>query len=251
MGKLSTKIKAGDIYPTNEGYQLEVLEYQGSGKVRVRFILDEGFCEKWVATKEILKGNIKNPFHTAVMGVGFFGVGPYKSRENGKVMKEYCHWSSMLTRSYADYYHKRFPTYIGCSVDDNWKNYQEFAEWCQWQIGFNEGFVLDKDIIFKGNKVYGPETCVFVPPEINGLIVSPVKPGKEFPAGISYQKVYDKYLVSCAIDGKNKNLGRYKCPEEAFAVYKEFKENLIRERAEKYKDKMDIRAYHALTNYVI
>jgi hypothetical protein len=246
-------VKVGDKFTTNEGYEIEVIEYDVYKRVKIRFNT-EFPSEKYVAVKEILKGNIKNPYHVTVRGVGFWGVGPYTSKVQGnpyKSTKEYVHWSSMLTRCYTETYQERFPTYIGCSVDRQWHNYQEFAEWCNWQIGFNEGYVLDKDILIKGNKVYSPETCVLVPPELNSLVVTQVKPGKDVPAGISFQTSSQKYIVSCAIDGKNKNLGRYKCPEEAFAVYKGFKENLIRERAEKYKDKMDIRAYHALTNYVI
>lgn len=253
MAKPLQTIKEGEIYFTNEGYSIKVVECESFSRVRISF-LGEDFCEKWVSAKEILNGRIKNPYHRGVRGVGFFGVGPYSSKlkeDSYKSTKEYVHWSSMLTRCYTETYQERFPTYIGCSVDEQWHNYQEFAEWCNWQVGFNEGYVLDKDILVKGNKVYSPETCVLVPPELNSLVVTQINPGKNVPAGISFQTSYQKYIVSCAVDGKNKNLGRYKCPEEAFAVYKQFKENLIRERAEKYKDKMDIRAYHALTNYVI
>lgn len=251
MGKLSTKIKVGDTYPTNEGYEIEVLEYHAYNRVKVRFNT-EFPSEKYAAVKEIIKGNIRNPYHPTVRGIGFWGVGPHRSRsQDGTLVKEYMHWTSMLNRCYTDQYKKRFPTYANCSVDEQWHNYQEFAEWCNWQVGFNEGYVLDKDILVRGNKIYSPETCVLVPAELNSLVVTQVKPGKDVPAGISFQNGCKKYIVSCAIDGKNKNLGRYDCPEEAFSVYKEFKENLIRERAEKYKDKMDIRAYRALTNYVI
>lgn len=252
MGTFLTSVKVGDRFSTNEGYNIEVLEYQAYNKVRVKFLEED--CERLVAVKEILKGNIKNPFHPVVRGVGFFGIGPHRSKVLGdstKTTSEYVHWSSMLTRSYYDGYHKRFPTYVGCSVDEQWHNFQEFAEWCQWQPGHNMGYVLDKDVLVQGNKVYGPETCVFVPPELNSIIVTQVKPGKGTPAGISFQTSYQKYIVSCAINGKNKNLGRYKCATEAFAVYKEFKECLVKERAEKYKDVLDERAYQAFMNYTV
>lgn len=185
-------------------------------------------------------------------GVGFIGYGPYVgSLESLLHKREYQQWTNMMTRCYYSKYHERFPTYIGCKVDDQWHNYQEFAEWCNWQIGFKDGYVLDKDILTKGNKSYSPETCVFVPKEINSLVVTQVKEDKGVPAGISFQNGCQKYIVSCAINGKNKNLGRYKCPEEAFAVYKEFKENLVRQRAEEYKDRLDERAYYALMNFEV
>lgn len=242
--------KVGDVFKTSQGCEVQVLEYVSSNKIRVKF-LDSAGHEKYVANKELKKGAIKNPFHPQVHGIGFFGVGPHVAMIGPERTKEYTQWSSMLTRCYYGKYHERFPTYVGCRADEQWHNYQEFAEWCNWQIGFKEGYVLDKDILVKGNKVYSPETCVFVPAEINSLFVCMNKKGKTSPAGISYQESYGKYIVSCAIRGKNKNLGRYKCPEEAFAVYKNFKENLVKEKAEEYKDVLDVRAYHALMNFEV
>lgn len=252
-GQFLTSVKAGDKFTSNEGYVFEVIEYKAYNKVHIKFDTEYA-CEKFVAVKEILKGNIKNPFHPVVRGIGFFGIGPYTSKIKGngtKSTQEYVHWSSMLTRSYYEGYHKRFPTYVGCSVDEQWHNFQEFAEWCQWQKGFGMGYVLDKDLLIQGNKEYGPETCVFIPPELNSIIVTQVKPGKGVPAGISFQTSSQKYIASCAIDGKNKNLGRYKYADEAFSVYKDFKENLVKEKAEKFKNSLDIRAYHAFMNFTV
>lgn len=245
-------VNAGERFTTNQGCEIEILEYIAYNKVRIKF-LDETGYKRFAATKEILNGRVKNPFYPQVRGVGFFGEGPHKAKISGTniTTQEYVHWSGMLTRCYYENYHNRFPTYTGCATDQQWHNFQEFAEWCQWQVGFNEGYVLDKDIIIKGNKIYGPETCVFVPSEINSLVVTQVKPGKGVPAGISFQKSCQKYIVSCAVNGKNKNLGRYTCPEEAFAVYKNFKENLVKEKAEEYKQMLDVRAYHALINFEI
>lgn len=246
--------QVGDVFTTNQGCQVEVVDYQAYNNIMVRF-LDNQSHEKVVSKKELLNGSIKNPFYPEVRGIGFFGVGPHIGKlGKGSLInsKEYTHWSGMMTRCYYGGYHERFPTYKDCSVDHQWHNFQEFAEWCQWQVGFdNKKSVLDKDIVLQGNKVYSPETCVFLPPELNGLIVSPKRKGKTTPSGISFQASSMKYIVSCAIDGKNKNLGRYKCPEEAFVVYKEFKESLVREKAEEYKDKIDIRAYTAMLNFKV
>jgi hypothetical protein len=249
VGVFSTAIKSGDIFSTYQGFTVEVIEYLRCNKILVKF-QDTGGAEKLVATKELLLGSIKNPYHPSKLDIGFVGVGPYSSRKGGRITKEYMHWSSMFTRCYDPAYHERFPTYKTKYVDEQWYNYQEFAEWCQWQVGFGTG-VLDKDLLFKGNDAYSPETCVFLPSELNSLIVTQDTKGKTTPAGISYQTSHKSYLVSCAIKGKNKNLGRYKCPEEAFAVYKGFKEELVRGKAEQYKDQIDIRAYTALSNFTV
>lgn len=246
--------QVGDVFTTNQGCQVEVVDYQAYNSILVRFT-DIQSHEKIVSKKELLNGSIKNPFHPEVRGIGFFGVGPHTGKLcRGSLVntKEYTHWSSMMTRCYYEGYHERFPTYAECSVDPQWHNFQEFAEWCQWQVGFgNKKSVLDKDLLSAGNKLYSPETCVFLPPELNSLIVTQVKVGKHFPAGISFQQSSQKYIVSCAIDGKNKNLGRYKCPDEAFAVYKDFKESLVKEKAEEYKDRIDIRAYAGMMNFKV
>lgn len=187
----------------------------------------------------------------SVRGVGFSGDGPYVSSHTGPNSKEYRLWSNMMTRCYYEKYHDRFNTYVECDVSKEWHNFQEFAEWCNFQTGFTKGFVLDKDFIGRERKLYSPETCIFVPSEINSLIVARKKRGKGLPQGVAWQNSSQKYIATCSVDGKNKNLGRYSSPEEAFSVYKVFKENLLREKAEFYKDELDERAYFAIVNYKI
>ena len=42
----------------------------------------------------------------------------------------------------------------------------------------SEGRYLDKDILVRGNKLYSPDTCLFVPQEINNLLTVQNKRGK-------------------------------------------------------------------------
>lgn len=252
VSEFEYKYKVGDQHKTKEGFTLTIIENLGYSKVRVRFC-DHVHNERVVGIKELLKGNIKNLLHPSVRSVGFYGIGPHKAKDSdGKNTKEYMHWLGMLTRCYTDDYKLKFPTYQGCYVDRQWHNFQEFAEWCKWQKGFDyAGSVLDKDMLVAGNKVYSPETCLFLPNNLNSLIVTQKRTDKSVPAGISFQNGCQKYIVSCAVDGKNKNLGRYKCPEEAFNVYKNFKNDLVKKKAEEYKDVLDERAYTAMLNFKI
>ena len=86
--------------------------------------------------------------------------------------REYKAWYSMLRRCYDATKGVEFKAYEGCTVSDTFKTYSNFKKWCHSQVGFNNiGWHLDKDLLVKGNKVYSPETCCFLPPEINILIV--------------------------------------------------------------------------------
>ena len=78
-----------------------------------------------------------------------------------------------------------YPTYLGCKVSDNFKHYTYFFEWCQTQIGF-EGcdFSLDKDLIYKGNKEYNENNCVFIPIEINNVLTKRQLDRGTFPIGV-------------------------------------------------------------------
>lgn len=181
-----------------------------------------------------------------VRGVGYKGVGKFKASSNHK---EYRLWSNMLTRCYYPPYQERFPTYVGCSVDPKWHNFQDFAEWASKQSGYHNNWVLDKDILVKGNKTYSQDTCCFVPSQINSLITYKTVPNKTEPVGVSFQVSSQKYIVSCAVQGRNKNLGRYLDLEEAHKVYKDFKLKLIRDYAYKYQDELNTNVFQALINY--
>ena len=76
----------------------------------------------------------------------------------------------MLTRCYSPLWHKQYPTYIGCSVCPEWRYFSKFRLWMSTQKW--EGMALDKDILVKGNQVYGPDTCCFIPSAINSLFGS-------------------------------------------------------------------------------
>jgi len=81
------------------------------------------------------------------------------------------------------------PTYKQCVMSDNFKNFQYFAEWCQDQIGYlEEGYHLDKDILFEGNKVYSEDTCVFIPKDLNAFSKRYDKPRIGIPTGVYITK---------------------------------------------------------------
>ena len=106
-------------------------------------------------------------------------------RKNNKLIWRcpfYDKWQSMLKRCYSPKWHKRFPSYIGCSVCPEWRYFSKFRLWMEGQKW--EGMDLDKDILVKGNQVYSPDTCCFIPGTINYLFGSGRKKKNNLPEGV-------------------------------------------------------------------
>ena len=184
-----------------------------------------------------------------------FGVGindkKYPSRKHGEDIKEYLLWRSILSRCYSPVYQRGKPTYVGCSASDNFKSYSYFHEWCRTQIGFNQqNFQLDKDLIFKGNKLYSEDTCLFLPRELNALLVTSKKYRGSLPVGVTAHQ-RGNFLAQCSTSSTSRYAGVFKTPEEAFQAYKQAKEAFIKLQAEKWKAHIDLRAFAALMAYEV
>ena len=198
------------------------------------------------------KGQIKCVYERRVYGVGFMGIGEYSSKENGKITKCYEVWHSMLQRCYYDKFQDRKPTYKGCEVCESWHNFQTFAEWYENNYYEIPGKVmsLDKDILVKGNKIYSPNTCVFVPQEINLLFVKRDKSRGKYPIGVRVMPS-GNYQVRCNNGyGKDIYLGTYSNSKEAFRVYKQYKEKLIKETINSYEGVIPEPHYSKLKNAI-
>lgn len=163
----------------------------------------------------------------------------------------------MLKRCYSDECQKKHPTYKDCTVCEEWHNYSDFKEWFDNNYYEIEGerMALDKDILVKGNKIYSPNTCVFVPQNINTLFIKSNKTRGKYPIGVYFRKDKNKYQAQCRIvyNGKTQQefLGLYNTIEDAFKVYKQFKENCIKQVADEYKDKIPNNLYEAMYNYKV
>ena len=182
-----------------------------------------------------------------------YGVGinskEYPSWVNGKTTKEYRLWGDLLKRCYCPKYQEKQPTYKGCSISENFKSYSYFCEWCQNQIGFNQkGFQIDKDLILKGNKVYSEDTCLFLPRELNSLLITCKAVRGTLPLGVCTHQ--GRLMVKCHTS-TSRHIGYFNTVGEAFQAYKEVKEAFIKAQAEKWKAFIDPRAYEALMDYTV
>ncbi len=140
------------------------------------------------------------------------------------------------------------PLYKGSK--NMFKDFQTFAEWCQGQVGYKEGFQLDKDILFKGNLIYSEIHCVFVPQEINKLFTKRDRFRGNLPIGVTMDRT--SFRASCQVGtGVAKFIGNFHSAESAHNAYKVFKEDYIKQQAELWKDKISDRLYLALINYQV
>ena len=241
VGKVCKSLNSGDF---------KILKYNDAKDVEVQF-LNTGY-RKVAEMKEVRNGGIKDPYAPSVFGIGILGT-KYPTMINGVRTKEYGLWVRMLERCYGDSFKKKNPTYIGCEVSDKFKNYEYFYEWCHNQVGFGvDGFEIDKDLLIKGNKVYSESTCVFLPSEINTILIKSTASRGKHLIGVYWDKTANAFKAQVSKNkGKQEYLGYFKTELEAFKAYKKAKESLIKEQANKWKSQIDNRAYNALMNYQV
>ena len=144
-------------------------------------------------------------------------------------------WENILTRCYGEGEQRRHPTYCGCSVCEEWMTFSNFEKW--FNENYREGYEIEKDIIVKGNRVYSPETCCFVPRRINILLTNRRRFRGALPIGVTLSESGMRYRASYDRDGKSTLIGYYGSSEEAFYAYKKAKECYIKEVAQEYFEK--------------
>ena len=254
LNDVNYKDCVGKICKSKSSGDFKVLKYKDKKNVEIQF-LKTGY-EMVAHLGNIRNGRIRDPYLPSVYGVGVVGT-KYPSREGDRNTKEYELWGNMLKRCYSDEFKKKRPTYEGCEVSEKFKSYEYFYEWCHKQIGFgNDGsgnpFQLDKDLLVKGNKVYSESTCVFLPSEINSLLIKSTASRGEYLIGVSWHNANKAFRARVRKNkGKSEFLGYFKTELEAFNAYKVAKETFVKEQANKWKSQIDPRAYNALMNYEV
>lgn len=228
-------IKVGDILDSHRCGKFEIIEI-GSIKhrVTVRF-LDTGYTTNRNAYS-VKQGVVGDPYCPKIAGVGWIGDGKYKSRtsppESLKTPQYRC-WENMLYRVY-DTNHRLANRYSGRGVQvcEDWLDYQVFAEW--FDENYVEDQVLDKDVTCPGSLEYSPETCSFIPQEINKFFGASNTTRGKYPVGVLAQG--NTFVTRVVCRGQRVSKSGFNTPEEAFTFYKEHKENFLKEMAQEYYD---------------
>ena len=243
--------RTGEVGVNNDGERITIIRYGNCDDIDVEF--EDGTIVEHRTYDNFLRGKISNPYFPSAFGVGYMGIGEFKSKdENGKHTKCYNAWHNMLKRCYYSKYQEKNTTYENCTVCKEWHNYQVYAKWHNENYYEIEGqtMTLDKDILNKGNKGYSTETCVFTPQFINVLFTKRDTERGEYPIGVSKNGNKFKALLNKG-DGKQIYLGTFDTPEQAFLAYKKAKEEYIKEVAEKWKSQIPQKLYDAMMNYEV
>lgn len=140
-------------------------------------------------------------------------------------------WKSMLARCYSEKLQERSPTYKGCSVSEEWLTFSSFKAWMESQDW--EGKELDKDLLFEGNKIYSPDTCVFVSGVVNLFTIDRGYDRGEWLIGVHWDKQQEKFRAQCSnpFAGKQEYLGRFTSEQEAHNAWRKRKLELAHELA--------------------
>lgn len=237
----------GKEYLTNSSGKCFVIGYKNNRSVVVAFY--EPFYITTCELGDLKKGKVKNHLKPSLYGVGYVGVGEYSS--NNK--RAFGLWVSMLKRGYSEDFKNLCPTYKDVKVCDEWLCFQNFAEWCEGQKFFeakddkDKSYQLDKDILVKGNKIYSPETCCFVPQEVNKLFINTDKVSSNL-RGTVLDRRNGKFYSRANCYGKTKHLGLFETVEEAHKNHLEAKASYIKEMAEKWEGKVDSLVYEVIIN---
>lgn len=149
----------------------------------------------------------------------------------------YRKWKQVLERCYSESFQRKHPSYIGCSVCDDWLVFSNFKKWMEKQDW--EGKELDKDLLFPGNKLYGPHTCVFLERELNLFITESKSTRGEHPIGVSLFKPNGKFKATIhnPLIRKSEHLGYFDSPELAHIAWLTRKIEFARMYATKQSDK--------------
>lgn len=166
----------------------------------------------------------------------------------------YSAWLNMMRRCYDPAHIAKYPTYAGCSVCDEWLHFSNFERW--FANNYRDGYDLDKGILKRGNKVYCPEYCAYVPKKINYLFCKSNAKRGEFPIGVSFKgqdKRKKRFKAYMLVNRSQVHLGYYDNPDDAFLAYKGAKEDYIKAVAEEcfYNGEIDKRVYDALMKYEV
>lgn len=185
------------VTPNNEQYQ--VVKSIDECRYLVRFTKSNNYQ---IADISIFgTKRLKDCSQNLVFGVGYATGTP----ENPVILSDGSHersrevWYQMISRCYKDGGNR---AYKDVTVCDEWHNYMAFRAWYLQNCDLDNPnrFELDKDLFSGDSKIYSPQTCCFIPQEINSTLKGLKKYDK---CNISETSAKTIYHLSLLLDKYN------------------------------------------------
>jgi hypothetical protein len=145
-------------------------------------------------------------------------------------------WSNILKRvQTGGAYQKHRPTYSGSSISPDWINFLHFKKWIEsvnaefrnvMRIADNDPTSvwshrdLDKDLLSElGNKIYSPQTCLFITPKVNSLVTNKDKAKGALPVGLNIMGNSIQVRCNNQLTGVREALGCFPLDQIGLAEY--------------------------------
>lgn len=242
---IKSENKLGEIRNNKFGTPMQIIDYKLRSDIRIKFLDKYGY-EMNTTYQNFKIGQIKNPYDRTTFGVGYVGIGKYFTKSNDFEYYMYETWRKMFERCYDEKTRLDHKSYIDCLVANEWHCFQDYAEWYVdnfYQVG-TERMHVDKDILFKNNKIYSPNTCIIVPQRINMIFMTKQK-GIDVDLPNAIRRCVHGYQA--AYNGKS--LGVFKTVEDAIEAHDTSKRIHIKKIANEYKDTLPDKVYDALIKW--
>lgn len=179
-------------------------------------------------------------------GIGYFGNDKRYEFDN----KAYGVWYHILRKVKNDPDNNK--------ICEEWKDYNNFLEWYDKNYYSVDGEKMElvKDFFDKENKLYSPDTCIFVPYRIIRLLQgSKANSNTKLPTGVGKKKNSDTYYSTCAIikNGKKTTIRHsgFNTPKEAYKQYVKDRKKYIKDVSEAYRYDIPEKLYYAIIDWEI
>lgn len=157
----------------------------------------------------------------------------------------YDAWQGMIRRAYSNKLHDKHPTYKNVKVCNEWLIFSNFRKW--WLNNYKEGWQLDKDLLCGNDKIYSPETCIYIPQWLNKFITGHDNARGAYKIGVSFHNLIGKYQACCnnPLHKRQESIGYYDNEDVAHLAYKTRKLEILKELKEDI-DSIDTRLYPSI-----
>ena len=228
------------IYPVNDKQYNAILEKYTSGEEitddlitdivnDIKYKADDWYANKWKRT---------------LFGIGYLGCNDADANRTDNYI--YSKWANMMQRCYDEETHRLKPYYALCTAEIEFQNFSNYREWHKENAMGDRKVDLDKDVLIRGNTVYGSETCTLIPHFTNTIFEN-----RGADTNIVLNNDTGKYDVIMSILGKREEVGSFDTEEEAKQGFIDYKQDYIRKYARKCKGKVPNKTYEAMVNWVV